>query len=112
MSKDRQECPFDDGTLLHKLELSEVVRLVKGHYAYYGLLMDWQLAPLLLECGYTLRGLSLTQKPDEWLQVLKITADDLPYVVFTSAYSPRDCMTRMLGGLARADLRVYPDKYG
>lgn len=73
-----------------------------------------------IQCGYAylgqigreFRGLSLSQKPDEWLLVLRVWEGDIPQVAFMSDSTTTGCMRKLLGRLERDELVFYRDKFG
>lgn len=106
-----EETPYDPALLLWSMPALEVAALLEGDYAYFGVFLDWQLAPFLGQIGWVLRGFNFRQDDDETLFIVKVVADDLPSVGFVSGASPRACVCRMLKKLARGQFVLYKDKY-
>lgn len=79
--------------------------------AWPWLVWEYGLWGYLAKCGAELRGYSIAQKDGEWLLVLKVVKDSLPYVGFMSGSTPTSCVRKVLTRLEADSLSWYPDKY-
>ena len=91
---------------LHDLDEQSVSEM-----AGLGLLVDWELAKFFRRIDWVLVRQSFTFKEDEVLMVVKIIADQTPYVVFISRPSPIGCMRTLIRKMNEGTLQLFPDKF-
>lgn len=65
----------------------------------------------LNQIGATLDGFNFRQSPDDTLLILKLTKEDLPYVVFVGSSDPTHCMSKLKRQLRAGDIRLLVDQY-
>ena len=66
---------------------------------------DWNQ----IGCEFT--GFSLRQRYGEWLLVVKLLKDGVPYIVFVSSSTPTRSMRKLKDLLRNGGVKLNPDKF-
>lgn len=86
-------------------------RLVSSLWLDVHIWWDLHLYADLAEHAIVLDGWTVREEPHGTLLVLKVTREDIPYVVFMSSKDTTGCMRRVREELRNGGLKLFPDKY-
>lgn len=80
-------------------------------WAALGLVLDSDLWSIFAKAGQELVSISIRQREDEFLLVVKVRADGAQYVGFVGRQNTRLCILTLLRKLDAGTLTLYPDKF-